>query len=309
MKQTILCLDLGGSKLAYALMSPGGELWDKGYRPWRPRSAQDILDGILPVAEGLLRTPGGAGASAIGLTIPGPCDHERGLWLAANFADIADWAIADEVGERLGLPAFADNDAKACTLAELYYGAGRGVDDFLYLTVSNGVGGGIVSGGRLLRGANNSAGEIGHCCVEPEGRPCACGKRGCLEAYAAGPGLSRTFSELSGAELSGKELLALALEGDEAARRAWEMEGDYLGRGIACAVNLLNPSRVIIGGGLSLAFEQYAAALHASLERHTFPHMRPLPRVMPTPLDYDGGLYGAAAVAVSGLRKKQEEGK
>lgn len=300
MSQEILCLDLGGSKLAWGMMADGQLRWTR-QQPWQPQSADEILATLLPLAKAALAEVEQGSVAAVGITIPGPCDQEKGIWLAANFAAIGDFPIADLLSESLYLPVYADNDAKACTLAEQRYGAGRGCEDFLYLTVSNGIGGGIVAAGKLLRGAGNHAGEIGHCCIVPEGRRCACGKQGCLEAYAAGPGLSHTYQALSGQAMNGKELAQLAQSGDELALRAWALEGDYLGRGIACAVNLLNPQRVIIGGGLSLAFPHYEQALRASLDRHVFPHLRPLPQVVPTPLGYFGGLYGAAAVAAGRL--------
>ncbi len=305
MRGSILCLDLGGSKLAWGMMGAEGSLLWQRQMPWQPRSADEVMSILLPLAREALDQAGDRPVAALGLTIPGPCDHEQGVWLAANFANIRDFAITGMISQALGLPAYADNDAKACTLAEQRYGAGRGISDFVYLTVSNGIGGGLVMNGQLQRGAGNQAGEIGHVCIEPQGRPCACGKRGCLEAYAAGPGLSLSYQQLSGRQASGKELAQMAKTCDPQALQAWALEGDYLGQGIAQAVNLLNPQRVIIGGGLSLAFEHYARALEASLERNVFPHLRPRPEVLPTPLGYYGGLYGAAAVAAGRISQQE----
>lgn len=299
MAGNILCLDLGGSKLAWGMMtSEGNLLWHRA-RPWQPRDAGQVLEALLAAAREALATPQGQETRALGLTIPGPCDHVTGTWLAANFAGIRDFPITQLLQDALGLPAWADNDANACALAEQRLGAGQGAEDFVYLTVSNGIGGALVSGGRLLRGAGGLTGESGHVTIVPNGRACGCGKQGCLEAYAAGPGLSLTYRELSGRQADGKSLVTLAQRGDPLALKAWHMQGQYLALGIAQAVNLLNPERVILGGGLSLAFDQYQTSLDSALRRHVFPHMEPFPRVMPTPLGYQGGLYGAGTVALT----------
>ena len=298
MSKNLLCLDLGGSKLALGIMTPQGKLLEKQATPWQPSSTAQVLDAVVQAARDMLARPAGAAVSAVGLAIPGPCDPGTGTWLTANFADIRNVPIARTVTDKLGLPAWADNDAKACALAERRFGAGKRVDDFLYLTVSNGIGGAVFAGGRLVRGAGGFAGEIGHTIIVPDGRFCGCGGSGCLEAYAAGPGLTVTFRELTGITRNGMELADLAREGDAEARAAWQMEGQYLGMGIANAVNLLNPELVILGGGLSLAFDLYEDILLRTLKERMFSHMRPVPKVVPTPLGYEGGLYGAAAVAL-----------
>lgn len=295
----ILCLDLGGSKVAWGVMTRSGALLWRQSKPWQPAAAHEVLEALTAIAKEVLLGPGAEHITAVGLTIPGPCDPATGTWLAANFADIRDFPITRLINERLNLPAYGDNDGKACALAEKLLGAGRGIDDFVYLTVSNGIGGGVVSGGMLLRGSGHYAGEIGHCVIMPDGRPCACGGAGCLEAYAAGPGLKKTSQEMLGRPLSGKELADLARAGDMEALKVWQKEGRYLGMGIAHAVTLLNPQRVIVGGGLSLAFDLYEDALNQSLKRHAFSRTQPFPRVMATPLGYDGGLCGAGAVVLS----------
>lgn len=292
-----LAFDMGGSKLVAGLVDRNGKVLWKKRREWSPRSGQEVMEALIALGREALSENPGLDPAVIGATIPGIANPETGAWLDASFSGIRDLPVAAELSQAFSLPAFADNDGQACALAERFFGAGRGVDDFLYVTVSNGIGGGVFCGGRLLRGTSDGAGELGHCTVVEDGRPCKCGKKGCLEVYAAGPGISLTYCELCGAEKNGEELARMAREGDEAALRVWELEGMYLGRAVAFAANVLNPRRVILGGGLSLAFPLYEAALWTAVKKNLF--MRPNAglEIMPTPLGYDGALLGAAAVA------------
>ncbi|MEG0863632.1 MAG: ROK family protein [Clostridia bacterium] len=306
MKEWVLAFDMGGSKLCVGLVNREGTiLWEKK-QPWAPRSGSDVMEALLCAGkEALLQNPD-ISPSLIGATIPGIADPERGIWLNASFSGIHDLAVAEELSKAFALPAFADNDGQACALAEHMFGAGRNCDDFLYLTISNGIGGGVFCGGKLLKGAYNGAGELGHCTVVENGRLCNCGKHGCLEAYAAGPGISQTYYELFGGEKTGEELAQMAHEGDENALRCWALEGEYLGCTIAFAANVLNPQRVILGGGLSLAFALYEASLKLSISRHLFRKPNEALEVMATPLGYHGGLLGAAAVAFYRAETKNE---
>ena len=182
--------------------------------------------------------------------------------------------------------------------------------DFLYLTVSNGCGGAIFMGDLLYYGASGNAGEIGHVCVEPQGRQCNCGARGCLEMHAAGPALVKNYLEVGGlSQLQGqapnaKAIADLARGGDPAALETYRLEGVYLGRAIAAACNLLNPSKVIIGGGISLAFDLFQASLWDTLRQYIYWNANQQLTIQPTALGYNGGLLGAAAVAVCGLENR-----
>ena len=294
-----LAFDLGGSKLVTGLVSREGTVLWKRRVEWSPKSASDVVQALR--AEGrraLLENPH-IRPEVIGANIPGLADPANGEWLSASFSGICDVPVAQALSKAFGLPARADNDGQTCAMAERAFGAGRGVDDFLYLTVSNGVGGGIYSRGRLVRGAFSGACEIGHVTVVEGGRECGCGKRGCLEMYAAGPGLSRTYRERTGREADGELLARLARDGDADALFAWRQAGECLGRAIAMAVNVLNPRRVILGGGLSLAFDLFSPSLHKALQANVFAPPNKYLHVLPTPLGYDGALLGAAALAFS----------
>lgn len=297
MDSVALAFDMGGSKLVTGLVNRQGKVLWSQRQAWSPQGEADVLTALLAAGrEALSKNPSHT-PTVIGATVPGVADARTGTWLHASFSGIADFPVAAELSKAFGLPAFADNDGNACVLAERLFGAGQDVDDFLYVTLSNGIGGGVCCGGKLLRGTTNGAGELGHCTIVEGGRPCKCGKSGCLEMYAAGPGLSQTYRELCGETKSAEELAQMALDGDPKALHVWELEGGYLGRAIAFAANVLNPALVILGGGLSLSFALFEKPLWTAIRQHLFAEPNAGLKILPTPLGYHGALLGAAAVA------------
>ena len=220
------------------------------------------LDAIAADAAALLEEAGVAWSEveAVGVSVPGPLDRERGAVLAPpNLPGWHDVALRDRLAAAFGRPVHLENDANAAALAEWRFGAGRGFDDLIYLTMSTGIGGGLVLGGRPYRGAGGNAGEIGHVCVEPGGEPCACGQRGCLEAYAGGAAWTRRLREsapeasravaLAGgrAQLTPEHVVAAAREGDAYALAELDRFNHYLARAIAMLVFVLAPQVVILG--------------------------------------------------------------
>ncbi len=297
-----LAIDIGGSKCVVGLVDDQGIIIDKRRFVWQTLNEQAMLADILREGKALLHDHPILSPSFIGASIPGLTDPEKGLWVEASFSGIRDLPIAKTLTEAFGLPAYIDNDGQACALAERLFGAGRDAQDFLYITVSNGIGGSIFANGRLYGGVNGTAGEFGHCTVVENGRPCKCGLTGCLEAHAAGPAIARNYQELGGALMpDGKvadaaEIARRAREGEEIAIQVFRMEGMYLGKIIATACNLLNPAKVILGGGVSLAFSLFEASLWETVNKHLYRTANPGLQILPTPLGYDGGLLGAAAV-------------
>ncbi len=297
-----LAIDIGGSKCVVGLVDDQGAIMAKKRFVWHTLNEQAILVDILREGKALLKDHPSLSPAFIGASIPGLTDPEKGLWVEASFSGIRNLPIAAELSEGFHLPAYIDNDGQACALAERLFGAGRDVEDFLYITVSNGIGGSIFANGRLYGGVNGTAGEFGHCTVVENGRPCKCGLVGCLEAHAAGPAISKNYQELGGAPLpDGKvvdaaEIARRARDGEEIALQVFRLEGMYLGKVIAAACNLLSPAKVILGGGVSLAFPLFEAALWETVHKHLYRAANPGLQIMPTPLGYDGGLLGAAAV-------------
>ena len=260
---TLLGIDLGGSKLALALGDAQGVVKARLRRPTEPSGdpAADVAR-IAADARRLLAEAGlGPGdLAAVGVSAPGPVDAARGALV--NPPNLPGWGtvpLRDLLAGALGVPVHVENDANAAALAEWRHGAGRGFEDFVYLTMSTGVGGGLVLGGRLYAGALGNAGEIGHLPVEWDGDPCGCGLRGCLEAYVGGAAWTRRLRRIAPeagrtAELAGgrehitpRELVAAAHEADPFACGEMERWNDYLARGITALVFVLAPQAVILG--------------------------------------------------------------
>ena len=297
-----LCFDIGGSKYMVGLVTEQGDVLYAQRREWDDLTPDNVMASLIDTGRQMLQDHPDAKPEIIGVTIPGLANAEEGLWIEASFSGIRDVPVGRLLREAFGLPVCAENDARACALAEKLYGAAQETDNFLYVTVSNGVGGAVFADGRLVYGAG-TAGECGHVTVVEEGRPCKCGKQGCLEAYAAGPGIARTYQELAGEPREGDTIAQMARQGDLTALEIFRREGIYLGRMIGMAVNLLSPDLVVIGGGLSLAFDLFEASLLQTVADHVYQAANPGLRVVATPLGYQGGLLGAAALAVCGKHR------
>lgn len=315
MEKIILAIDIGGSKYMLGLVSEAGEVYAAKRYLWNAMTPEDSMIDIIRASHAFLIKYPEYKPSVIGVTIPGLADPKRGLWIEATFSGIHDLEIGSILHEEFGLPVFVDNDGQACALAEKLFGACKGVNDFLYVTVSNGCGGAIFAKGSLYYGASGNAGEIGHCMVVEDGRPCKCGSLGCLEVYAAGPAIVKNYVELGGGKanpgmvMDAKCIATLAEEGDAIACETFRLEGYYLGKAISAACNLLNPQMVILGGGVSLAFSLYEKSLRETVNRFLYRKANQGLQIRPTALGYNGGLLGAAAVAVCGFHGRNHWNK
>lgn len=310
-REVILAVDIGGSKYVAGLVAADGRVVCKEKYLWSRMSAEQVTADIISAMERVIEEHPGMKISAVGMTIPGLADPETGMWISASFMGIYNLPIGEIVGRRFGLPVYIDNDCNACALAERMFGHCREVGDFLYLTVSNSIGGALFLNGELYRGFKGNAGEAGLIHVDvgngPDGpvrvavEDCASG-RGLANGYLALKA-RRENGEFSGGAPDGVSIARLAKEGEPAAREAFRREGIYLGQAIAACCAVLDPEVVIIGGGLSLAFEHYRDALCEVLARELHISTGAVPPVRPTALGYDGGLIGAAALAVRGMKR------
>ncbi len=243
----------------------------------------------------------------VGVGVPGVIRHRDGVVIQSpNFPAWRDLPLADLLRDRLHLPVHLDNDANVVTLGEARYGAGRGAGDFALLTLGSGVGGGLYLCGDVYRGADGMAGEIGHMVVEPEGAPCGCGGRGCLEQYASFNALrawamrDRLFGDVTEAEVQDpdlpRRLFDAAVAGDERCRSYFAEMGRRLAVTIGGLLNLLNLRLVVLAGGIARAFPLFSPALFEELPRRTFPAVLAAARVVPCALWEDAGILGAAAL-------------
>jgi predicted NBD/HSP70 family sugar kinase len=234
---------------------------------------------------------------AAGMGLPGPID--RGSGLVNSQAILPSWVGLDataEMQERLGMPVHLDNDANVGALGESVFGAGADVAVMAYVRLSDGIGAGLVFGGRIFRGAGGTAGEIGHVLVDPQGPICRCGNRGCLETFAAGPALCDLLRRSHG-PLTVPRLLELAAEGDAGCRRVIADAGAVVGRALADLCNYLNPGRIVVGGELSAAGELLLEPLRDAVARFAIPAAADHMEVVAGVLGDRAEVLGALALA------------
>ncbi|QFG24768.1 ROK family protein [Actinomadura sp. WMMB 499] len=299
----VLAIDIGGTKLAAALVDGAGRVvaYDRVPTPNEPgRGAEDLwraLDALLDkvVAEG-----GGPAITGVGVGCGGPMTWPEGAVSPLNIPAWRGFPLRDRLRERHpGLPVRVHNDAICVAVGEHWRGAGRGRANVLGMVVSTGVGGGLVLGGRLVDGASGNAGHIGHVIVDPDGPPCGCGGRGCLEAVARGPGLvawARERGWRPGEPGTGVELAADARDGAPVAVAAMRRAGRALGVAIASATHLCDLEVVAIGGGVSQAGPLVFEPLREAFDAHArMDFARPL-EIVPAELGQPAGLVGAAAL-------------
>ena len=292
----VLGLDIGGTKIAAALVSAGGVV----LRTVRGPTAADPW----PVVAALLEeVRAGADIAGVGVGCGGPMSWPSGVVSPLNIPGWREFPLRERLAQTYpGMPVRMHNDAAAVAVGEHWRGAGRGVDNILGMVVSTGVGGGLVLGGRLIDGATGNAGHIGHVVVEPEGPDCACGGRGCLEAVARGPAVVTWARARGSAAADGRALAALAAGGDAVAVAALGRAGSAVGMGIASAAALLDVTVVAVGGGFANSGPPFWEPLQAAFARHARLGFLGETRVVPAALGADAGLVGAAALVLAGDR-------
>jgi glucokinase len=287
-----LSIDIGGSKIAVGLVTRNGELIDRTQFVVNAQdSSEELFDDLSRAVDAqLLRAVDhhGVRPSVVGVGSAGPITANVETISPLNIPQWRGFELRHRLETLTGLPVFGDGDAKALALAEGWLGAARGVDNFMAMVVSTGVGGGIVLNGQLLDGETGNAGHIGHVIVEPNGRRCTCGGRGCLEAEASGPAIE-------------------AITGRSPTQPTYEImvrTGRLVGRGVASACNLLDLKLVVVGGSVALGFGAtfFNAAQRTLDELCTIEFSRKA-RIVPTRLSDEGPLIGASAVGWRGLNR------
>jgi glucokinase len=288
-KRYLGAVDLGGSKILSVIAEGDGRRLGQDRRPTGAEEGPEaVLKRIVDSLEEALVNAGlqRGDLAAVGICSPGPCDIDAGVigW-GPNLPGWQDVPICRCLGERLGVPVRLENDANAAAVGEHVYGAGRGCRHLIYMTVSTGIGGGLIIDGRLYRGATGVAGELGHMTIEPDGPVCGCGNRGCLEALASGTAIAARGEELVArggspvlarlaqeqGELTAETVCRAAEQGDAASREIAQRAGYYLGVGLASYVNIFNPEVIILGGGLTKEGELLLGPARAEMEARAMP--------------------------------------
>jgi glucokinase len=314
----IVAVDLGGTQIRAALCSTGGQFFRRVARPTQAQEGQEAVIGriaqtITEATEGVAATD----VAGIGIGAPGPLNPTTGIVLAApNLPGWVDVPLRTLISERFGRPTFLGNDANLAGLAEATYGAARGLSDVIYLTISTGIGSGIIAGGKLLLGAHGLAAEAGHIVIEPDGPLCGCGGHGCLETLAAGPAIARDvvarlqrgkksrITKMVGGDLKKVDARVVneaAQMGDKLAINAFRRAGEYLGLGIVNLLHLFNPRMVVLGGSVTKAGPLLFEPMRRTIEARARPPYLEGLSIAPAALGDDVGLLGAVALAATEL--------
>jgi glucokinase len=303
-------VDIGGTKIAALRISAEGEIRASTVIPTPAKDQTAAMPAIETAVAAVLED----GVAAIGVGVAALVDAHSGALLSAPNLAWRHLSVSDGLGARFGLPVTVDNDATAAAWGESRVGASRGSDDSLFVGVGTGIGGGIVAGGRLLRGAHGFAGEIGHIIVEPDGPLCGCGNRGCWEQVASGLAIARagaravadepgsTIARLAGGDprrATGELVTQAARQGDAAAAAILTAVARRLGEGIAGLVNVLDPDVVVVGGGVGEAGDLLLGPLRdAYLAAVEGVDVRPEVSIVSAQLGNDAGAIGAALLAL-----------
>ena len=273
----VLAVDVGGTKIAAGVVTSGGELVRKATAP---TPGDDLFGRLVALVD---EVRGDEVVEACGVGCGGPMTAGGEAVSPLNIPQWRGFPLRSRLAEATGRPTLVDNDAKALALGEGWVGAARGVDDFIGMVVSTGVGGGIVLNGSLLDGAAGNAGHIGHVIVVPDGRACPCGARGCLEAEASGTALAARTGRPAA----------------EADARLRAETGTLVGRAVASVANLLDLRLAVVSGSVALGFgDPFFAAAQAELDRSARLEFSRGARIVPGALGPDGPLIGAARVAL-----------
>ncbi len=317
----LLGLDIGGTKTSVSLGRPDGTVLETRRIPTQAQEGPDRWWARTKnLARELLRDRGieDAALTAVGVAAPGPMSVARGAMIAPpNLPGWRDVPVVAPLQAEFGRPVYINNDANASALAEYHFGEYRGESDLVFLTLSTGIGAGVISGGRLLQGARDLAGEVGHHVLDPDGPPCPCGQRGCFEVYCGGLNVARRFrarlaagersaalDEAGGdpARLDFRAIAAAAQRGDPPALEVWEEFVERLAQGVGTCLMFFNPNVVLLGTIAVHLGERLLAPLRAALPRYAWAVNRDGVRVAASALGARIGDYGALAVAVAGTR-------
>ncbi len=264
----VLAVDVGGTSIKAAVCDRDCTVLATADRPTPvAEGTPAVLAAICTLAEQLSEQAANAGiaVAGIGLIMPGIVDPVAGIVRYAANIGWRDLPIAERVADRVGLPVAIEHDMRAAGLAEFRLGAARGVADALFVGIGTGIAAASITGGRLVAGAGNLAGEIGHLPAVPDGEPCSCGQRGCAENYASGAAIARRYRARAGRPASAAEVIELAGRGDPVAGAVFDEALTALSRALIGCVLLLDPQLIVLGGGLSLAGDALREPLSARI--------------------------------------------
>lgn len=306
-------IDVGGTNVKIALVDGEGKIiYSNSVPTYAQMGYEYTVNNIKQAIRDLMKETNtdAKEIEGIGFDFPGQVDYKTGVVkLAPNIPGWVNVPIAQMIEEEFNIPTRIDNDVRCAALGELKLGAGKGCENFVCITVGTGIGSGLVINGQLVRGAANAAGEIGHIKLQMNGGPiCGCGDTGCLEAFASGPsivamaqeylkgGKSTKFREMAGAdgEITPYIVAKAAEAGDPVAKRIFEIVGTYIGMGLVSVINLLNPEKVIIGGGVAAAGDLLLDPIRKTIKERAMVVAGNSVEIVPAELGNSAGVIGAS---------------
>lgn len=316
----VIGIDLGGTTAKIGILSQSGDILSKWELPTDiSEEGTKIVPNIIQSIKAYLDSEKLSSEDflGIGMGTPGTVNRKNGTVIGAyNLNWRALQPIREQVESSTGIPFFLDNDANVAALGEQWKGAGNNEKNVTFITLGTGVGGGLVSDGTLIHGAVDAAGEVGHITVEPGGYECTCGKKGCLEQYASATGIVRLARDLAKEHsqesdfkklvlnndpVDSKAIFDAAKAGDEYANFVVDRFAYYLGSALGNIANILNPSTIVLGGGVSKAGEFLVEKVSKVVEEFTFPTIRSVTKIKIAELENDAGMIGAASLVINEL--------
>jgi len=302
----ILGIDIGGSKISAGIIAVDtNDNASVLYSEKEQLPAGTAADSLLAVIKNKCdKISDNYSFDKIGVTIPGLADSKAGVWVYAPFSGINNFPIAEKINGMYGKTVYIENDVNACAVGEKLFGCCKDINDFIWVTVSNGIGGSVFANGMLYTGCGGNAGEIGHIKVRDtaargihdtsEDFLCGCGDYNCAEAVAAGPGIKKRY----GGTITADEIAAEARNGNVKAKNVMYDTGYYIGKALSAAINMLNPEMAVFGGGVSQSFDLLEPGMKDALSDYMFKAANKNIKLMQTALGYQAALIGAAAIAL-----------
>lgn len=299
---------MGGTKIAAAVVSSEGRILNEVRYPTQAVPPNRL---VATIAQAISEVKARYAVGGVCLAVPGLIlASENKVIFAPNLHEIENILLDEEIGDRIGISVTVENDANAAAWGEFRFGSGKDIDHLVFITLGTGVGGGVITHGVLLRGAQGAGGELGHVTIDPTGPRCGCGNHGCLEAFASGTAIQRFAREVANdrpnsalgrlaieRQVLGEDVTRLAQEGDEAALFVLHEAGRWLGIGMAGFVNTFNPEVIAVGGGASRAGEFVLGPAREEVRLRARSPSRDLVEIREATLGPESGVLGAAALA------------
>lgn len=294
-------IDLGGTTVSIGLVNDHYEIVDKTESLSHcEEGAEAVTERMAEMIENLLRRAGNPPVSHIGLGCPGVLDRQTGVVVYSNNIQWKQVPVRQKLEKRFRVPVWLENDANCAAVGEYYAGAGRGSSSMVMVTLGTGIGGGIIFDGKLYLGKHGNAGIVGHLLARQNGRECSCQRRGCWECYASTKALlaaaarEGVFDGLSGERTEGRLFFEMLEAGQEAAGRVFAEYADYVAEGIADLINVLDPERIVIGGGISAQGEKFLLPVTERVKKKVFFEETETTDIVCSALANDAAVIGAA---------------